>query len=430
MKIANHDLNIYKSINQFQGKETALDSLRVGQTLTMELVNKEGQQGILKFQGQAVKAFLKMGNNPYLAAGSQVTVCVEGFENDQAILRLVDPVNTLLKQYTMQDIKDLLMKNGFSPTEESITIAQKLLQQQLPVTKENIDKIFRAMNFFPEEREIGMDTGIFLMARGLSLQPSLLQVCGRYFQQDMMLGENMQKFLQEIKVMISEYPDQEIKQVLRQTQDALETLPVSLEDQEMEDQSISKVAKKLMALLQSYQLDKNDKLEQGLTKNLQEIALKLTGEWPEGMKEVIQHFTTQPLMNHRSEQQLPYAYYQIPIRFNKQLETGELFIIPQKKKRKGVSKEGMQVVFCMDTVELGLLKIDLRIKENNIYVKMGVENEIISKFVRPYTFLLEEGLEKLDYQVKSIECLVDAQNPFAYVDTLLEIPKDKLDITI
>ncbi len=430
MKIANNDLNIYKSINPSQGKEKALDSLRVGQTLTMELVHKEGQQGILKFQGQAIKAFLKQGSNYYPAAGSQVTVLVEGFESNQAVLRLVDPVNTVLKQYTVQDIKGMLMESGFSPTEESITIAQKLLQQQLPITKGNIDKILQVMKAFPEKGEIGMNTGIFLMARGLPLQSTLLQVCSCYFQQDMMLGENMQNFLQGIKVMISECTDPEIKQVLTQIQEALETIPISLEDQQIEGKSISTIAKKLMAFLQSYQLDGNERLEQGLTKNLQEIALKLTGDWPEGMKEVIQHFTTQPLVNHRSEQGLPYAYYQIPIRFNEQLETGELFIVPRKKKRKGISKERMQVVFCMDTVELGLLKIDLCIEENNIYAKMGVENEAIRKFVSRYTFLLEEGLKKLHYEVKPIECLVDTQKPFVYVDTLLEVPRDKLDVTI
>lgn len=146
---------------------------------------------------------------------------------------------------------------------------------------------------------------------------------------------------------------------------------------------------------------------------LQSEVLSLLAKIQEGFQRIEQ----QQFFNAVAQRDEDFLTLPFPVEFQKERTTVRIMLGKKAKgRKKGKEKEKRDVVFLLELQALGKVRIDALLRSKSISIKIGITDEDLVSFVKPFLPELKERLGISGFQVQSLDCLpienLDDQEPF------------------
>lgn len=148
-----------------QGREMALNKGEVLQAQVQE-VGEDGSVTIL-VKGRPIEAFSEVPVKP----GQQLLLMVDELKQGKTYLKVVTP--ELMGKIETANISANLAGMGIAAREDTIMLARKLLQHNLPVTQNNLNELSRNVSTLGGMNAKNLEIGAFALSRGISGKESL-----------------------------------------------------------------------------------------------------------------------------------------------------------------------------------------------------------------------------------------------------------------
>jgi hypothetical protein len=146
---------------------------------------------------------------------------------------------------------------------------------------------------------------------------------------------------------------------------------------------------------------------------LQSDVLSLLVKIEEGFQRIEQ----QQFLNSVARRNEDFLTLPFPVEFQKERTTVTIMLGKKAKgRKKGKEKEKREVVFLLELQALGKVRIDAFLNSKSISIKIGIAEEDLVPFVKPFLPELKERLDSSGFQVQSLDCFhiknPDDEEPF------------------
>jgi hypothetical protein len=133
---------------------------------------------------------------------------------------------------------------------------------------------------------------------------------------------------------------------------------------------------------------------------------------PDRIKSLLLEFLNSVAQRNEDFLTLPF-----PVEFQKERTTVTIMLGKKAKgRKKGKEKEKREVVFLLELQALGKVRIDAFLNSKSISIKIGIAEEDLVPFVKPFLPELKERLDSSGFQVQSLDCFhiknPDDEEPF------------------
>ena len=170
-------------------------ALKSGDTLQGELLSVNGNDLSLLL-GNAVVLNAKTEKNLILQPGQMMNFTVSSNHNGKLSLQPLF-TNTGLEQNAMK----ALDAAGIPVTEKSLSLAEEMMKQGLPVNKQTLQTMFRHVSFFPDAQ---IDDLVMLQKMNMPINEQNINMMHLYQSNQQYLFEDMQGLAQEISTFVAD----------------------------------------------------------------------------------------------------------------------------------------------------------------------------------------------------------------------------------
>ena len=191
-----------------------------------------------------------------------------------------------------------------------------------------------------------------------------------------------------------------------------------------EDRNIGNIMKELGSQLAIFLLERNIKGEPEILELMLKLMLR------EVQKEDVANYKELSESSNFTAKSFSYNYYPLNLELKGQRTLFlELFILPEPHTATPAEKDS-RIVFCVDSEKLGLIKFDLSFGREKFDLKLYLDREDLLGYIEQNISVLTDQLNSLGHKIGRIDCRLNKQNSFTYVESLLELPKYKLDARV
>lgn len=150
-------------------------------------------------------------------------------------------------------------------------------------------------------------------------------------------------------------------------------------------------------------LNQSDAIQDNSLKSLLlAIRNESTGDTQELASKLVARLTGFQLNSVESNQLLQFNY-QIPIPFWNQTKDLTISWTGKKDKQGKIDGDHCRILFYLDFEKLGMTMVDMQVQNRMIHVRIINELNHLKKVSEPFIQSLQDNLEKLDYQLSSIQ---------------------------
>ncbi|MBI5117010.1 flagellar hook-length control protein FliK [Candidatus Poribacteria bacterium] len=124
-------------------------------------------------------------------------------------------------------------------------------------------------------------------------------------------------------------------------------------------------------------------------------------------------------------------YVQLPFAEGADLDRVEIRISPHGKKEQKIDPRNVSITLAITTSRLGRIKVSVSIVEGQVSCQFRASRKSVAELLETHADMLRLGLEKLDYRVAHIGCLIsNNEKDFTVFDNSATIPHSGLDVRI
>lgn len=192
-----------------------MDASQVSLTRTMLNVSTPASQGISFTQGEVVKGVVQevrpdgmvmitikgqvieaMTEVP-VQPGQQLYLRVDDFRDGKTFLKIVTPQG--LETIENANLSANLLEMGIAVKEDTVLMARKLLEYNLPVTTNNLNEMARGVKLLGAATPRSLEIVAFVMSRNLPLTPTTLRALEQYTLPESNIAKLVQSVIQGLK---------------------------------------------------------------------------------------------------------------------------------------------------------------------------------------------------------------------------------------
>ena len=410
---------------------------------------------ILKLGSNILEAY----TNVTLQPDQEVTLEVQGQVEGKWYLKVLNPT---AQANSSQDIGDLLESMGLPKSESMKTIAVRLLEFGLPVSRQNIVEVQRSLGILGGMQEDNLRLAIFSQRAGLTQSTEALQLLKAFLGQSGKIEPQLTVLLNLLETGLeaagtkSSHDLTLLSNVVRSSFLSQQVTPSAsgqivngLTMTEMSTGGISgsvsepaeildikimvNTLKQILAIMlpregnhieviSQYLRDwpTNSTLLADFLEIVDQAILKSEAssrQWPESFRltihKLIQSITSElygQQVLHTVDKSLidrpNYYYFAWPLPFIEENAKGELRIYKREGKQKKLNIDNLRVVFCLETPHLGKNLFDLHFYHRELRFRVQVQQEEIGQMIVKYWPELAERLQLLGFRTHLQECRV------------------------
>jgi hypothetical protein len=124
-------------------------------------------------------------------------------------------------------------------------------------------------------------------------------------------------------------------------------------------------------------------------------------------------------------------YVQLPFAEGAELDRVEIRISPHGKQKQKIDPKNVSITLVIATSRLGRIKASVSIVEGQVSCQFRASRKPVADLLETHADMLRRGLEKLDYRVAHIGCLIsNNEKDFMVLDSSAMIPHGGLDVRI
>jgi hypothetical protein len=363
---------------------------------------KDNGMVILNLGGQIIEAHSQV----ILQPDQVVNLQVQGWFKGQLLVKPWEPATQVLNT---QGLVNILDNMGISISENSMAIAAKLLEFQLPITAQNIMAVQRSLGILGGVNEDSLQLAVFLLGSGSDLNPEGIKTLQGFFRQPGDLNQDLTSLLNLINgVGEGEQKGSEFGKLVSGLNLLLEKVvpsstesPAVLADYLKEWPKNSRVLTELLKVI-------NLKLENGST--FSATSSNIFDSVRQGIVAVVNELFGQQILhtlNKSTADQPDFYYFSYLMPPLGKEAKGELKVYKRENSRSKLSGDNLRVVFSLETPNLGVNQFDVQICRKELLFRVKVQNDEVCQMVVDFWPELTDCLKKLGYNSSLLECGVD-----------------------
>lgn len=123
---------------------------------------------LLTLKGNNIEALTEVAVKP----GQQLYLLVDEFKDGKTYLKVVNP--QMREELENINIRSNLRNMGIKVTDNTLELARKLLQHDMPVNSNNLNDLQRNVKMLGENNDRNLELAVFALSRGIKAKPELL----------------------------------------------------------------------------------------------------------------------------------------------------------------------------------------------------------------------------------------------------------------
>ncbi len=400
MRIENNHLLLNSLVN----KEAQSTPLKVGESYYMTFVKNDRGSNMFQYKGQMFNAQISQQAQAQLKEGAQVRVLLESVSNNILNLKIVNEPKHNLSIYAVKDFKKIIEDFQLPTTKINYKIVEAMLRHSIPLTSQNMTIIQSYMAQNPDNQSNSLMALIFLMERNLPINNDMIDQILSYLSSKEKIGMKY---------------------------NTLSKNTLNANDEESLD--FAQIEKDLDAyIIKNNNLSIKRTITQfeganGISQNIFEQSQSVLNNHqlkiPSHLKDIFEHIILQGIVNKPNQNNLPYYYYQLPIQWTENISTLEVFYLNNRHFHSAEELDSNRFVLGIDTQQLGHMIIDVQNLNQNLNIKLGVENNQIEKIIKHHKNELKQLLTEISYTINSFNVITTEQPTATYVESILEMPR-------
>ncbi|MBQ7502198.1 hypothetical protein IJT93_05710 [bacterium] len=405
----------------------------VGQNLFGQVTGR-GQDGsyMLRFGNTTLRA----NSGTPLSVGQQLNVTVTGQQNGQITLNMS---SSLFSSMDTQVVGQTLVKMNVPLTESNLSLANSMLEHNLPLDKQSFQSMHKAVSQLPPAPNANVanariGAACFLQANGIPLTAQNITSLGNFIASHPQIGQQLYSLQGEIKKIHSESG-----KISEASLELLEKAPGVLESACIAPGGVKNTKSARSRGKALFDSAKRAGIETALTwvgddedkwelleyfRRLHESAEKepqAFGQLLSFMQSAEENFQALQLLNRaKLDPSLAYYYLQIPLR-SELGESAEVWIRYRwQEDMRFIDADNTRIELLVKTYALGSLFFALDINSGLIKLSVKVENEDVLEFVRSYLPVLEDRLIQEGWQTEPFEAEVGEVDGNLHIESITE----------
>ncbi len=161
---------------------------------------KDGGLLTLLLKGRMIEAVTQVPVN----TGEELFLQVDGFKDGRVFLKVLTPVE--LQQAQSANLASSLLDMGITPGKDNLLMAQVLLDNNLPVTPDNLSSLSRAAVILGGINETNLQAAAFTLSRGLKMDQQILPAVKQLLDPNSSLAKIVESLLKNIDLIEEQAP--------------------------------------------------------------------------------------------------------------------------------------------------------------------------------------------------------------------------------
>lgn len=393
-------------------------SMKPGQTMWGRVTGRQGKFLQMQFGKFSLRARTEL---PF-SVGQRIQLAFTG--NNRGGLAQFRVLSSLsFSRMNTADLTQALLRMNLPVNDKTMNVARGLVEFRIPLTPKNIASFSKLMSSMPRPMTTtDFAAASFLRLANIPLTTNNVMVLSNFIAQHPMLGAQ----LFELQAQHGGFA-RSLKDKADRDMEILEELSGTIENFTVNPgkQNRWQMARNMRNMAREEGIERieygfgGSNMEEGwkLMKILRDIQ-GLSGQSLESMddgtrqllnlvKAIEHNLRAHSLINQgRPETDLGFFFLQVPLKLNGEGTTAEVRIEYHDQGRgRVVDPENTKIEFDVNTEYMGQVHVDLKVRNGNVRVDLGFENEELSEFVENFTPVLRKNIENLGYTPGAIRSM-------------------------
>ncbi|MGI5912343.1 MAG: hypothetical protein ACOX6E_07185 [Syntrophomonadaceae bacterium] len=405
---------------------------------------------VMLIKGQLTEAITEVK----VQTGQQLFLMVDDFRDGKTYLKILTPDG--MKRLENANLSTNIQNIGFVAQEDTVLMARKLLEYNLPVTPQYLNKMIKGINLMGETNQRNMEVIAFALSYNLPINKHALMALLQFTNDGSNLGILLQRLNQSlaqvqdisaVPVPASTVNDGEgiLPGIINNTQvlKYINMLRLIIDNMQVESRDRPDILReKIQGLIQSER-----ELIKGLAM-LQDIVKKGDGGarlpvFPEIFNQVEgleRELGGQRLFNFLSripDSNINYYYFSFPVKIDNSFHLCQLRINREAVNKKMKDQDNIKFIVSLDTAKMGVVLFHVNWnRENNLTIQGVVESERVMNYLNNNIRHLITSLNQMGYDVTNLGIRVAQKDE--YLDklkpqlekTLVKFRPFSIDVTV
>ena len=127
--------------------------------------------------------------------GQTVDMVVTEKKDGKVLLETLNNFSSSNSGITLEQVKNLLSNLKLSDSSKNTQLIQEMMQNQIPVTKENLQTIMSNLAKYPE---LNVEKAVFMLANGVSFEEKSIDLLNQYAESKVALGNQVESIMKAI----------------------------------------------------------------------------------------------------------------------------------------------------------------------------------------------------------------------------------------
>lgn len=366
---------------------------------------------VMLLKGRLIEAATEV----MVKAGQQLFLMVDDFKDGKTYLKVLSPER--MEKVENASLSANLQNIGIPAREDTVVMARKLLQHNLPVTPNNLNEMSKGINLLGGANQRNLEVVAFALSRSLPVNQPILSALLQFTDPESDMG----KLLQNLTRSVGELPHQEIPRG-----DSSASILTGLKN----EGELLKYVQLLRPLLDILQMQAGDKPVvtaekiQGLLQSEKELIRGLillediikngdTGSKAPVLAELLsriegmeKEISGQRIFNYLSripESNFNYYYFSFPVKISNEYRLCQLRVNREAGNKILKDQDNIKFIVSLDTAKMGMVLFHVNWNRNHTLTIQGVaEGEKVANYLNQNVGQLINGLGQLGYSVTNL----------------------------
>lgn len=314
-------------------------------------------------------------------------------------------------------------------TKENVDMAKTMVEFGIPLTRENMTQMGKALEGESFKSQFSMAAAGFLKANSLPLNRQNVTVLAWFIEQNPRLGKQLFQIQQYFREILQR---DSTNQRIRAFSSLLERYIIESGKKENMEAVLLRLAEEAGI--------KQAKGTEDMAKYAERLAKEISGNSGEKrffekaaslMKGLEENFAAQRMLNLQQKTPGSEVYYmQVPIKLREENLTAELKIARRKGSARGKTKESesFRIEFTVDTEKLGKISFSVDIAGDIINLEVGTDDSETEKYIKERLGRLTESLSRISYQVNEVVFKINQELKPVFASEKLET-MERIDVS-